>query len=50
MSEVENILNDLFDQTPVTRGELNGVLQQINKKFDFVADALLKLAQPNSEA
>jgi hypothetical protein len=49
MSKVENILNDLFDQTPITRGELNEVLKQIDKKFDLVAAALQKLNNNNTQ-
>ncbi len=46
MNKVENILNDLLDQTPVTRGELNEVLQQIDKKFDLFSEIIQKLTQP----
>lgn len=49
MSEVENILNDLFDQTPITRGELNEVLKQIDKKFELIAAALEKLTNNDTQ-
>lgn len=47
MDKVENILNELLNQTPVTRGELNEVLQQIDRKFELLSEIIQKQAQQN---